>query len=317
MSTITKALVTGSAGVIGRQLTTMLMSQGVSVLGIDREVMPDGDWDGLEFVQGDLSEMDLSAIGTFAPDAVFHLAASFERSEESNEYWDIGWRDDVVASHRVIDAAAACDAVKTFIFASSYLVYDPELYLIASSDSDPVSLQEDTPVAPRNLCGAGKYYTERELAYMQATRRPDLRVASARIFRVFGRGSRDVISRWIAAGLDGEGISVYNRTNRFDYILADDVAEALLRLGMDDGAEGAYNVGTGTCSPITDVLAILGDLGLLDPANETDTGEGAPFEASLANVGRLGDQLGWTPPTSLRDGIELVANYQRELRGNS
>jgi len=119
-----RALVTGAAGVIGRQLTMRLLNDGYDVMGIDRQPMPESDWGKLEFIKGDLSELDLSEAEKFQPETVFHLAASFERSEESPEYWEIGWRDDVVASHRVIGSLARSAHTKTFVFASSYLTYE-------------------------------------------------------------------------------------------------------------------------------------------------------------------------------------------------
>src|SRR5690606_19132898 len=160
----------------------------------------------LRFIQGDLSQMDLSLIADFAPQTVFHLAASFERSEESPGYWQVGWRDDVVASHRVIDAIRGCAETARFVFASSYLVYAPSSYFVHSADVEPVRLVENMSVSPRNLCGAGKYYTERELRFIRQAGRSDLSVVNARIFRVYGRGSQDVISRWIRTALSGGSI---------------------------------------------------------------------------------------------------------------
>ncbi len=302
-----RALVTGAAGVIGRQLTKRLLNDGHEVMAIDRKVMPDLDWGKLEFIQGDLSEMDLSEAEKFQPEAVFHLAASFERSEESAEYWDIGWRDDVVSSHRVIDSLARSAHTRTFVFASSYLTYEPSLYLFDAPNDSPASLNEIDRVSPRNLCGAGKYYTEQELAYVTNTTRPDLRVVNARIYRVYGKGSRDVISRWIEAGLAGETIEVYNKSNRFDYVFADDVAESLHRLQQQSEASGVYNIGTGSTSSISEVVEALKQAEVLSPSQIVEQGESAPFEASKADVRRLREDIGWTPPTTPLEGIRQIS----------
>jgi len=308
-----RVLVTGAAGVIGRQLTSKLLESGAEVLSVDREPMPPGNWVDLHHEQADLSEMDLEVLTNFAPTAVFHLAASFERSEESAAYWSVGWRDDVVASHRVIGALARQTEVETFVFASSYLVYDPLSYLVKDSRTMPVAVDESTQVAPRNLCGAGKYYTERELRYVGHTSQPDLRVVNARIFRVFGRGSRDVISRWVRAGIADQPIEVFNRSNRFDYLFADDVAETLVRLEGDSGASGIYNVGSGRATSIDRVLAVMAQQGIA-PQRISDTGETAPFEASVADISRLRAQIGWTPDTTLEEGIEALVEH--ELAGS-
>ena len=59
---------------------------------------------------------------------------------------------------------------------------------------------------------------------------------SARIFRVYGRGSRDVVSRWIRSLTQAPDLplTVFRKEGRFDYVYAGDVAEGLLRLGASD-----------------------------------------------------------------------------------
>lgn len=296
---------------IGRQLAARLLDGGADVVSIDREPMPPGDWGDLRHIRGDLADMDLSVAADFGPEQIFHLAASFERSEETPEYWVPGWRDDVLASHRLADQVVrGTTTVSSFVFASSYLIYDPSEYLLSSPETEPVALSEETNVNPRNLCGAGKYYTERELDYLVATTRPDMHVTNARIFRVFGRGSRDVISRWVRSGLRGDPVEVYNRSNRFDYIFADDVADALIDLGSDLETHGTFNVGTGTATSVSRVLDHLVDLDVVDPGSIIDRGEDAPFEASVADVERLRDCVGWTPSTSVRGGIEQLIEHE-------
>lgn len=307
MSSAKRVLVTGSAGVIGRQLTADLLASGYDVLGIDRDPMPEGDWSALRYEQGDLTEMDLSVVADFDPEAVFHLAASFERSEESPEYWEVGWRDDVVASHRVIDAVKSARPMLSFVFASSYLVYDPAQYMVDDPATDPRALVETSKIGPRNLCGAGKYYTERELRYIKATSRPDWRIISARIYRSYGRGSRDVISRWVRAGLEGERIEVFNRSNRFDYVFADDVATSLIHLAEAEDAEGVFNVASGSATSIDEVLSHLTSLAIIEPSRIDDLGDAGPHEASMADVSRLREATGRSPSTSLEEGIGQLA----------
>lgn len=305
-----RALITGAAGVIGRQLTRQLAERGVELLTIDREPMPEGFTELSRHVQDDLSTMDVGCVTSFDPEHLFHLAASFERTTESPEYWDVGWRDDVTASHRVISAAVDCPSLSVFVFASSYLIYDERGYLGDQSPSEPVPLVETSTIDPRNLCGAGKYYTERELRYTATARRPDLRVCNARIYRVYGQGSRDVVSRWVRALLAGVPIEVYNAGNIFDYVYAGDVADALARLAVTPSAIGVFNVGTGRGTRISDVVAALGAAGLRTDDRVTEQTDQAPYEASVADVTRLRDALDWVPPTDIETGIGHLIAYE-------
>lgn len=57
MSSAKRVLVTGPAGVIGRQLTADLLASGHEVLGIDRDTMLERDLSALRYEQDDLTEM--------------------------------------------------------------------------------------------------------------------------------------------------------------------------------------------------------------------------------------------------------------------
>lgn len=305
-----RVILTGTAGVIGRKLVRLLVTAGHEVLSVDREPLPE-EVSGLPFdhLQDDLSTMNLEPVVAYQPEAVLHLAASFERSQESAEYWERGWRDDVVASHRLIDAVREARSLRTFLFASSYLLYDPDLYLSDTAGAS-AALQERSPLLPRNLCGAGKLYTERELSYIEETTRPDLRVINARIFRAYGQGSRDVVSRWVRSGLRGDKIEVYNTENSFDYVYSGDVAAVLMRLLETPEASGAYNVATGTATSISEVVDALVAEGIVDEAQVVQCGSSPPYESSVADVSALRALLGSVPATDIRSGVRLLAEHE-------
>lgn len=198
------------------------------------------------------------------------------------------------------------------MFASSYLIYDPRLYLSAEPRSDGVSLREDMRQDPRNLCGAAKLYAEKEYAFARELLGGPAQISCARIFRVFGRGSRDVISRWIRAALADEPLTVFQSENRFDYIYAGDVAEGLLRLATAPDAEGVVNLGTGRSRPVSEVISLLQTE--LPGTRTIQESRDAPFEASAADTSRLREVVGWTPPTDLADGIRKVIEWERAQR---
>jgi carbamoyl-phosphate synthase large subunit len=62
---------------------------------------------------------------------VIHLAATFERSAESYEFWEENFRHNVRLSHHLMSLAKDAPSVKRVVFASSYLIYDPSLYQIS------------------------------------------------------------------------------------------------------------------------------------------------------------------------------------------
>ncbi|HEY1659129.1 MAG TPA: NAD(P)-dependent oxidoreductase [Candidatus Sulfotelmatobacter sp.] len=303
-----RALVTGSSGVIGRVLLEKLVHLGVEVLGIDL-VPPSQSIDRCRYITADLSAGVPDAAFDFAPELVFHLAASFERTVETAGYWKTVFKNDVLASHRLLEAVEPLKSLQVFVFASSYLNYDPSLYL----DVPHVrKLKESDCLLPRNMVGLAKYYMDRELEFVQSTQ-ANFRTVSARIYRVYGRGSRDVISRWVRSSLAGEELKVFGTNNRFDYIFADDVAEGLIRLSETENAVGPVNLGSGVSRSIEDVLGILSkETGGARIKREPYDG---PIESSAADMSLFQRLTGWIPSTSLELGIRKIAEYEKQLHG--
>ena len=132
-----RVVVTGSAGVIGRELLSRLCEAGADVLSWDREPLPAaGPWSGVRHVQSDLSTADLGALRAFSPHIIFHLAAAFERSVEAPAFWEVNWQDNVFVSHRVAEIVRSLDSLKVCVFASSYLIYSRQF------DNLPSLMQE-------------------------------------------------------------------------------------------------------------------------------------------------------------------------------
>jgi carbamoyl-phosphate synthase large subunit len=303
-------LVTGGAGVIARELLAQLAEAGARVLSVDRQPLSMTAPPGVEHVVGDLAEMGLGEIERFAPRHILHLAATFERSVESPEFWAQNWRDNVVATHRLAELGERVPGLESFVFASSYLVYDPVQYAFTAAPAQAAGLSESARIRPRNLCGAAKLYGEAEIAFMRDVRRASFRGVFARIFRVYGRGSRDVVSRWVRAALAGEPVEVYHPENRFDYVYSGDVAEGLLRMAASGRAEGPINLASGQSRPVGDVIgAIERATGRQLKRSDHDADE--PYEASEADLTRLEAVLDWRPPTTLEAGLERVVDFER------
>ncbi len=113
-----RVLVTGGAGVIARELIARLSASGAQVLSVDRLPFADPPA-GVEHLEGDLAAIDLAPVARFRPRHILHLAATFERSVESPEFWAENWNDNVVVSHRLAELAEAAGDVESFVFASS------------------------------------------------------------------------------------------------------------------------------------------------------------------------------------------------------
>ena len=153
-----------------------------------------------------------------------------------------------------------------------------------------------------------KLQTEIDLSFLKELKGVD--VVSARIFRVYGKGSRDIISRWITGVLSGKSIQVFSKNNCFDYIYAEDVADGILCMCANDLKNTVYNLGTGIHTSIEDVVSIIKNKFNNVKIYESD-GEIFP-EQSAADMRSLCQETGWAPKYSISDGIEEIIIYNEE-----
>lgn len=303
-----RVIVTGGAGVIGRELINRLELLGSQVLCLDIKPKPKELSDTVEYTQIDLSEMMPESITGFDPHIIFHLAATFERTEETPEFWNENWKNNTLLSHKVLDAANMCKNLDKFVFASSYLIFSPQLYLFDKPQTTSIKLKETDSVNPRNLCGAAKYYTEKELEFVN-TVHYNFATISARIYRVYGLNSRDIISRWVRMALNGEELIVFQKENIFDYIFAGDVAEGLIKMAESVQGNEIINLATGTPRKIEDVIRIINEH--IPNTMIKEVNEGTSFEASCADISKLVKLTGWQPTISLENGIEKIVQYEK------
>lgn len=304
-----RVIITGGAGVIGQELISRLNNLNCQVECFDLAAKPASIRQSVEYIQKDLAQLNCKEFASFNPDVIFHLAATFERTEEDPCYWESNFSNNVIATHNVINAARACVNLKRFIFASSYLVYSSSLYLFESHPQRPVKLRETDQVNPRNLCGSAKYYSEKELEFLSRVEGIPFTTVSARIFRVYGLGSRDVISRWIRASLSGETITVFGEDNSFDYIFAGDVAEGLLRLTESDTVS-IVNLGTGISTKIEEVINDL--IAEVPRVKIRRMNKKSLVEKSAADLSRLKKETNWVPQKTVAEGIQSIVEFERE-----
>lgn len=313
----TRVFVTGGAGVIGMEMVPRLVSMGADVLVGDLKRQPESFTNVVRYWQGDINDMSQEEIAAFDPEIVIHLAATFERSTESLGFWEENFHHNVELSHHLMSLVRHCKQLRRVVFASSYLIYDQKLYQHKTAQTAPYCLSEDDPILPRNLTGMAKLAHEQELQFLEGFADNRFSTLCVRIFRGYGRRSRDVISRWTRSLIQGQAISVYRPEGLFDYIYAADSAEGLLLLAMSDKATGIVNLGTGCSRSVADVVDILKSH---FPSGEINyEASDIDFEASQADTHKLESLIDWKPARRLEETIPEIIAYERAvmLRGST
>jgi carbamoyl-phosphate synthase large subunit len=130
-----KIFVSGGAGVIGLELVPILLKQGHQVIVGDLKNRPLSFPKEVIYIQGDLNDLNKHDLENIAPEIFIHLAATFERSTESYEFWKENFKHNVLLSHHIMSLMKEQKTLERIVFASSYLIYDPNLYQFSEPSS--------------------------------------------------------------------------------------------------------------------------------------------------------------------------------------
>ncbi|MEP1097183.1 MAG: NAD-dependent epimerase/dehydratase family protein [Cyclobacteriaceae bacterium] len=302
-----KIFISGGAGVIGSEMVDTLLSQGADLFVGDLKACPE-KWSGrLNFRQGDLNYLTMGELVEFQPEYFIHLAATFERSTETYDFWYENFRHNIRLSNHLMSLVKDLKSIRSVVYASSYLIYDPELYIFSDAQCEPTTLKETDRIHPRNLTGMAKLSHEIELRFLSDFKKNEFRTCIARIFRGYGRGSRDVISRWVRTLLSNEEISVYRPDGIFDYVYSKDAAEGLIRLAAAK-TEGIVNLGTGRSRKVSEIIDVLKSH--FPDMKSVNVDSDIPFEASQADTTLLEKSIGWKPKYDLENSIGEIIEFE-------
>jgi UDP-glucose 4-epimerase len=159
--------------------------------------------------------------------------------------------------------------------------------------------------------------------YLELYRRVyGIRSVTARLTNPYGPGQpRDrtaygVVNRMIHLALAGQPLYGDGRQRR-DYIHVDDAVEALVALTLNEAVEGAYNVGTGTGTPIVEmahaIVSIAGG-GRVEHVEWPPLAEQIETGDFVADVAKMARDVGWRAAIGLRDGLErTIAHYRAHV----
>lgn len=223
------ALVTGGSGYFGSLLARQLVAAGHHVRVFDLNPTDDAD---VEFVQGDIRDLDAVQAAMTGVDVVYHNVAQVPLARDV-ELFDSVNRTGTLT---MLEAARRARAGKVVYTSSSAIYGVPE--------RNPVD--ERTPPRPGEAYGAAKLAGE-ELCRQYAAAGLDVSIIRPRTILGFGRlGIFQMLFEWIREGRNvpvlGAGDNVYQ------FVHADDLAAACVLAGARPGPEdfncGAADFGT-------------------------------------------------------------------------
>jgi UDP-glucose 4-epimerase len=304
-----RALVTGGAGFIGSHLVAGLVAAGWRVRVLDdlssgREANLADVRDGVELLRGDVRDERALAQAVADVEVVFHQAALASvplsvaeplRTHSVN----------VDGTLSVLEAARRA-GVRRVVYAASSSAY---------GDGEELPKLETMPVNPVSPYALQKHAGE--LYCRLYTRLYGLEAVALRYFNIFGPRQDPkseyaaVIPRFICAALAGEGATIFGDGEQTrDFAFVQDAVRANLLAADAERAPGAViNVATGRRTSLNELWrAIRGITGVKAESRHLPARAG-DVRASVADLSRARELLGFEPAVDLLEGLQRTAEY--------
>jgi dTDP-L-rhamnose 4-epimerase len=342
------ALVTGGAGLIGSHIVDLLLerNEDVRILdNLDAQTHPQGrpPWipEDAEFVEGDVRDHDTLERALEGVEDVYHQAAFGGFTTEISTYYDANSTGtarifEVIAEHRL--------PVRKIVAASSQAIYGEGLYMCPEHGNvqpgmRPIErLREAQWEPPCPICGRDVQptLTPEDVRWNGETPYAVSKLAEERT--VIGMGNRLAIPTVALryAVTFGPRQSVFNPytgivsifstlllneipavvfedgSQTRDFTFVRDIARAnLLAMDSDEANGRVYNVGRGEPVTVIDLLEHLAGAYEREPRYVVP-GDFRPGDVRhLVHDASSIRELGWTPETSLEDGLASVADWIR------
>src|SRR6185437_12728424 len=290
-------IVTGAAGFIGSHLAETLVDAGHEVVGVDcftdyyDPAEKERNAQGLDVRRLDLAGdlLDLDGV-----DGVYHLAGQ-PGVRSFGDVFPLYLRRNLLATQRVLEA---CTATGTrLVFASSSSVYGEAEAYPTPEDATP------RPISPYGIT---------KLACEHLARAYGGDVVTLRYFTVYGPRQRpDMAFRRVCdALLAGDTFEVYGgglQSRSFTYV-ADAVGATIAAMERAPGGS-LFNVGGGEEATMLDAIALLEHAsGRSLDVRHIDAARG-DVSRTKADDARISAALGWSPRTSLADGLDAMWSW--------
>lgn len=288
-------LVTGAAGFIGSYLLRTLVERGHDAVGWDAftdyydPALKEENARDLPVERVDVAEDELDLAGF---DGVFHLAgqpgvASF------GHVFPVYVRQNVLASQRLFEAAAA--AGTRVVFVSSSSIY---------GDAGAYPTPEDTVPRPIAPYGITKLACE-HLAHAYGSEF-GLDVVTVRYFTIYGPRQRPdmAFAKMVSCLAEGRPFQLYgDGTQSRSFTFVHDAVEATIAVMERARAGATFNVGGGSEVSMLEAIETLERIAGRRLEVVWMARRDGDAARTAADTTRIREALGWSPETSFEEGL--------------
>lgn len=288
---MSKILVTGASGFIGRALTSRLKTLGVAVASLDSVV-------------GDIANRE--TLAKFAQQNIAHVFHLAGKTFVPNSWDDpqAFCQTNVLGTVNVLEFCRKNRIPTTYISA----------YVYGHPDSLPIG--ESSAIRPSNPYALTKRLAEEACEFYASAY--DLPVTTIRPFNVYGIGQAEffLIPEIISQALNGgEKIVVKDLAPKRDYVYLEDLVTALLATLDKPNGYRVYNIGSGISLSVQEVIDVIQDImGTKKEVVSDNVPRINELLDVVADISKAERELGWRPETSFHAGIEDIIRSEREKR---
>jgi nucleoside-diphosphate-sugar epimerase len=307
-----RVLVTGAAGFIGSHLAKQLAAAGHQVSGLDcftpfyPRYLKDlnARWlaeSSVPILPLDLATDDLGSVLQDV-DVVYHLAA--QPGLAASATFDSYLRDNVIATHRLLEATRRASNLRAFINIATSSIYGADAAGDETTEPQPTSFYGVTKLAAEQLV----------MAYHRAHGLP---ACSFRLFSVYGPRERPdkLFPTLIRSILNDQSFPLFegSELHQRSYTYVGDIVNGLtIALAKLEACSGEIiNLGTDTSITTAQAIRIVETLFRKTVKLERQprrSGDQARTQANIAKARRL---LGFDPTTGPVDGLRQTVDWYR------
>jgi NAD dependent epimerase/dehydratase len=311
-------MVTGAGGFIGSHLVEELVRRGARVRAFvhyrvmgERGLLEEADpeiLDAVEFVSGDLRDVETITRAVKGSDRVFHLGALIGIPYSYQSPRDVV-ETNVTGTLNVLQACRSAE-VGQLLHTSTSEVYGTARIVPIAEDHP---LQGQSPYAATKI-GADHLVESFSRSY-------GLPAVIVRPFNTYGprQSARAIIPTVISQALAGETLRLGSLEPTRDFNFVGDTAAGFIKVAESGTTTGeVFNLGTGTETSIGEVVEIVGKLVGKSLVVEQDPQRVRPpaseVERLIADASKARDRCGWTPQVTLEEGLQRTIDGIAEHR---
>ena len=308
-------VVTGCAGLIGSNVSRILISQGHSVIGIDSldkscdirlkewrlsQILKNANFD---FQVTDICDLKkLKHIFNDKIEGVINLAARAGVRGSVKDPWDY-YQTNVIGTINLLELCKEFNIPK-FVLASTSSLYgesNKQPFAETQDTNFPLSPYSASKKAAETIC-----YTYHHLY--------NIDISIPRYFTVYGPAGRPDMAvfkfiQWIA---EGSAISLFGDGEQTrDFTHVDDIARGTV-LSLKPMGFQIINLGSDKPISVNDCISLIENN--LDKPAETTYHPSHPADVrhTWADISKAKELLAWEPRTDIKDGIKQTVNWYIE-----